>query len=523
MKREEGLTTYQVDPALEYRTFAQNSGRGDEYSRPSIRADGRVLAVSTDRGVVFWDLARGAELGLLPIGRVAASRFDPSGDLLTTGSIGVQRWPLVLDPDRGKFCAGPPQTLPLPAKLGEIDTDRSGRIVALSGGTFAFVATPEGTKLVGPLDFCSYVAVSPDGEWLATGDHLKNGVQVWRLHDATEAAHLAVDGSVDVAFSPDGKWLMTVPAPCLLWAVGTWREPMRIGGRGLCFSPDGRLVVVQDDTGVLRLVDIKSGRALARLESPDRCQVRAASFSADGSRLVITTPDGPAIHVWDLRAIRHRLAEMGLDWEAPPFSHDDPASPALPPLPPLKFDYGPHLRTAYLDPGISEPFIAELERALVRYPNHPGLRYTLAGHCDNYASELANASGSARDPGRAVRLASRAVELWPGQSFFLHTLGVAHYRAGHLTEAIATLEKSLAASDGRLEPFVFFFLAMVRFQLGQITQAHADFDRASSWPRGHPDAPMGWNESLDAFEAEARALLAGRPSIDLPVDVFAPR
>jgi hypothetical protein len=482
-----------------------------------------VLAVSTDRGVVFWDLARGAELGLLPIGRVAAGRFDPSGDLFTTGSIGVQRWPFVLDPDRGKFCAGPPHTLPLPAKLEEIDTDRSGRIVALPAGSFAHVATPEGTKLVGPLDFCSYVAVSPDGEWLATGNHLKNGVQVWRLHDVTEAAHLPVDGSVDVAFSPDGKWLMTVPAPCLLWAVGTWHEPRRIGGRGLCFSPDGRQVVVQDHIGVLRLVDIKAGRELARLESPDRCQVSGASFSADGSRLVITTPDGPAIHVWDLRGIRRRLAEMGLDWEAPPFSRDDPASPALPPLPPLKFDYGPHLRTAYLEPGISEPIIAELERALVRSPNHPGLRGTVAAYCYEYASELANASGAARDPGRAVRLASRAVELLPGQNYFLYTLGVAHYRAGHPREAIASLEKSLAAGDGALEPFVFFFLAMARFRLGQITQAHADFERASSWRRSHPDAPLGWIEELDAFESEARALLASRPSIDLPVDVFAPR
>ena len=48
----------------------------------------------------------------------------------------------------------------------------------------------------------------------------------------------------------------------------------------------------------------------------------AASFSPDGSRLVVTTNDGPAVHVWDLRAIRRHLAEMGLDWDAPAFSDD---------------------------------------------------------------------------------------------------------------------------------------------------------------------------------------------------------
>ena len=31
------------------------------------------------------------------------------------------------------------------------------------------------------------------------------------------------------------------------------------------------------------------------------------------------------MHVWDLRAIRSRLAAMGLDWDAPPYSDDDPA------------------------------------------------------------------------------------------------------------------------------------------------------------------------------------------------------
>ena len=46
---EEKHTTYQVDPALEYRTFAHASREGMNYARPSIRHDGRVLAVGTDR------------------------------------------------------------------------------------------------------------------------------------------------------------------------------------------------------------------------------------------------------------------------------------------------------------------------------------------------------------------------------------------------------------------------------------------------------------------------------------------
>jgi hypothetical protein len=65
--------------------------------------------------VVLWDLARGTEFAFLPIGD-AGPMFEPSGDLITSGSIGVQRWPIQLDAGRGGFHIGPPRRLPLPAK-----------------------------------------------------------------------------------------------------------------------------------------------------------------------------------------------------------------------------------------------------------------------------------------------------------------------------------------------------------------------------------------------------------------------
>src|SRR5262249_13997918 len=74
--------------------------------------------------------------------------------------------------------------------------------------------------------------------------------------------------------------------------------------------------------------------------SPDLCAVDGAAFSPDGSRLVVTTNDGPAVHVWDLRAIRRRLAPMGLDWDAPPYPESDPAGPSAPQLPAPRVDFG---------------------------------------------------------------------------------------------------------------------------------------------------------------------------------------
>jgi hypothetical protein len=394
--------------------------------------------------------------------------------------------------------------------------------VALADYGLGLVTTPERTFHVGPLDDCRRVAVSPDGRWLATGLHGTNGAFVWKLRDATQAAHLAIEGLVDVMFSPDGKWLMTQSSPCRIWTVGTWREARQIGGTGLCFSRDGRLVVVQDANKVLRLVEVGSGETVARLESPDLCRCGSATFSPDGSRIVVSAADGPAVRVWDLRAIRRHLARIGLDWDAPSYSDDDPASPALPPLPPIKINHGPAGLTGDLDPKVCETLIADLESALARHPDHRQIRGMLAFYCNNFAWTLATAPGSIRDPQRALSRARRAVELAPKSAVALNTLGVTQYRAGQLTEAVATLGQSLAAGKGETDAFDLFFLAMARHRLGQIDLARADFDGALKWRREHPNlATPRWNEELDAFQAEARALLDG-PLPDLPGDVFAP-
>jgi tetratricopeptide (TPR) repeat protein len=90
------------------------------------------------------------------------------------------------------------------------------------------------------------------------------------------------------------------------------------------------------------LVDLQSARTLARFDSPDQHFVGHATFSPDGARLVVTTNDPTScVHAWDLRIVRRRLAEMGLDWDAPAYPDDDPARADLPPLPPLHVDYGP--------------------------------------------------------------------------------------------------------------------------------------------------------------------------------------
>ncbi len=56
---------------------------------------------------------------------------------------------------------------------------------------YAAVATPEGTIRMEPLDDCRTVAVSPDGEWLATGTHDPNN----GAHDLANPRRHAGHGS----------------------------------------------------------------------------------------------------------------------------------------------------------------------------------------------------------------------------------------------------------------------------------------------------------------------------------------
>src|SRR5947209_19498292 len=89
-------------------------------------------------------------------------------------------------------------------------------------------------------------------------------------------------------------------------------------------SADGRLAVLNVWGSHYRLVEFPTGRELARLEDADR-HAHSAVFTPDGTRLVGLANTG--VVVWDLRRLRAGLAELGLDWDAPPYP---PAPPAVP-------------------------------------------------------------------------------------------------------------------------------------------------------------------------------------------------
>jgi tetratricopeptide (TPR) repeat protein len=84
------------------------------------------------------------------------------------------------------------------------------------------------------------------------------------------------------------------------------------------------------------------------------------------------------------------------------------------------------------------------------------------------------------NPPLAHELATRAVELEPGNTSIWNTLGAARYRSGDWHGACAALEKSMQLRN-RGDSFDWFFLAVAHWQLGNKHEARRWYDRAVQW------------------------------------------
>jgi WD40 repeat protein len=275
----------------------------------------RFLTDYMDHDVRIWDAASGKELLKLKgfEGNYYPDRtlFSLDGTLVAAGGIDLisndkaltDRAILVWDARTGKQLV---------------------RLIGLEGfDQISFAFSPDGIHLVGairddgkiivwdvksgkalltiegPPSGILWIAYSPDGKHLISGDNDGNGI-IWDATTGQKVFNLPQEEEVSyVVYRPDGKRvaLASLFGTISIWDTSTGKELLRFkahkGWIGqFAFSPDGKnLATVSDADGLVRMWDAASGLNLWTLPV-DTEGVGGVAFSPDGKRLAVGANSG---------------------------------------------------------------------------------------------------------------------------------------------------------------------------------------------------------------------------------------
>lgn len=178
-----------------------------------------------------------------------------------------------------------------------------------------------------PHKLAGFVALSPDGERLATSGWHSEVVRLWDGKSGELLKELEAGLMSRAYFTPDNREMIVARAKDFtFYDLSTLevsrRMPRDIGlyPGHVAFNADGKLMALEMAPGLIHLKEINSGRIVAKLEDPQGDLSTWMSFTPDGTQLVVAARYAGAIHRWDLRAIRERLKTMNLDWDWPEYS-----------------------------------------------------------------------------------------------------------------------------------------------------------------------------------------------------------
>jgi serine/threonine protein kinase/WD40 repeat protein len=515
----------EVTPTREYRTLVSGvgAGQGAYAYYGDISPDGRLFVAGMDEGARLWDLHSGRELAALPWGTRFAvfdraeqdnhpvTAHSPCWSLLTSGSDGLQRWPVTCDYTTGvSQRLGPPRRLSTLARawftrradgsLLGVATAESGpnHIVNLHTGVVQQKLDPH---LNGEVQ-----ALSRDGRWAASTGWHSDRVRLWNLATGKKAHEWVLGRRTTVYFTPDSRTLVLSRGDEFsFWDVETLKVTRRLRRDvalypgHVAFSPDGRLMALEMAPGEMHLKDAATGRTVAKLEDPNGDRAMWQGFTPDGTKLVVLSKYASAIHIWDLRAIRRQLKSINLDWHWREF-RPAPAVKLTPTPVTIKVVTTEAPRPAPTPEERAQQHIARFRRAIEAKPD-------AAWAYNELAWIYLTGPAALRDEKAAVPLAEKAVQLAPGNALFSNTLGVAYYRAGRYRDAVTTLRPNIEKQIDWVLPFDLYFLAMSHHRLGETVRARDYYDWAVRWHALQRDLQPEHREQLAAFRAEAQKLL----------------
>ncbi|HVC97447.1 MAG TPA: protein kinase [Pirellulales bacterium] len=507
----EQIQLLEVTPSREYRTIVSSLGAGEgPYHDGDISPDGRLLALGMGRaGDRLWELSSGRELAVLPSGSGCVLFQSDGRELFTCGDAGLHRWSIQESQgDAHELRLGPARKISL-----SVVPHRASR--SPDGRTLAIVSETEGAGLLLDLTTesvqgklfahpkASEVALSRDGRWVASCGWHSDRVRLWNARTGIMIHEWVLGTETAVFFTPDSRALIICRGDAFtFWDVETLRPIRRLDkdvalypGR-VAFSPDGSLMALEMAPAVIHLKDVATGRTVAKLDDPHGDRSGWMGFTPDGTQLVVAAPYAKAIHIWDLRLVRRRLKEIGLDWIWPEFPPTDSKVKAT------------ELANVEVIPGdLAKPTREQkarqaIERCRLVFEANPDD----AKACNDLGWVYVTAPETLRDVKTGLSLAEKAARLDAGNPLFRNTLGVAYYRAGRYREAVEVLRPNLDRQDDLALAFDLYFLAMSYHQLGETARARDYYVWARRWTSTQTGVWAGHLEELSMFQAEAEEL-----------------
>ncbi len=257
--------------------------QGAAVTAVDVSEDGRLVVAGNALGQVRVWRADGTDVALLQAesGAVASVRFDPRRERVAAASADgtVRIWKLPASREPGQQ----------PAVL------QAERVLAGHEGA------------------ATSVAWSPDGTRLATSG-ADRSVRLWNA--ASEEAPLVFTGaaeaivSVALAGEPVRVLAVTADRQLVAWNVDSHAAPELLAtvaapARCMAVSSDAKRACVGGEDGIVRLIDLRSGRELEWF-SGHRAAVTGVALAADGALAVSASLD-KGIQVW------HPAAELAID------------------------------------------------------------------------------------------------------------------------------------------------------------------------------------------------------------------
>jgi WD40 repeat protein len=281
---------------------------------------GRTLLAGSSGGLRCWDVETGELMQAVDAaGWVTTLLPTSTNTLITCGGKGLLLWKL---DEAGRVLGTAPERLSKAESYPHATLNERAGILAYAHLDHVHVRRPTGEWRLEPGFTPSALEVSQDGLWLAVSS--VNGDATW-LYSlvSTQRIHvLPAAGRHLPFFTPDGAGVVIASgAEYAFHDLGTGGVLKRLArekasalhGR-MAFAGVGALAAVARSRTAAQLIDWRGGRELAVLEHPEPEIISALAFSPDESLLAVAT-ENHVVQLWNLKRLRERLAELGLDWE----------------------------------------------------------------------------------------------------------------------------------------------------------------------------------------------------------------